>query len=424
MADMRGGQREELMRAVFAQVVAAAQPRACMEQHLPSPPHGRTMVIGAGKASAAMASAFEELWQGPVDGLVLTRHGHGMPTRFIEVVEAGHPVPDEAGLVATRDLMQRIGAMGPDDLVVGLFSGGGSSLLCAPAPGLTLADKQNVNRALLRSGAPIDAMNVVRKHLSRLKGGRMPLLCPQTRFVSLIMSDVPGDDLSTVASGPTVGDASTLADARAAVERWSIALPPAALAALSDSANETPKPADPRLSLVDNRLVLSPDMALRSAIPLLTERGYEVDYLGDAIEGDAARIGAIHAQLARAARRQGRRVAILSGGETTVTVQGPAGKGGRDSEYLLGFALALGNDESSGDIVALAADSDGIDGSEDNAGAVRLPDTLERARAAGLDPEVALREHDAYSVFAASGDLVVTGPTHTNVNDVRVILVR
>jgi hydroxypyruvate reductase len=368
-----------------------------------------------------MASALEDLWPGQLEGLVLTRHGHATPTRAIEIVEAGHPVPDEAGFLATRRLVAALAGLTADDLVIGLFSGGGSSLLCAPAPGLTLADKQEVNRALLRSGAPIDAMNVVRKHLSQLKGGRLPLLAPHTPVVGLIMSDVPGDDLSTVASGPTVGDESTLADARDAVRRWSIPLPAVALAALDDPGNETPKVGDPRLAHVLNRLVLSPDVALRSAIPLLEAAGYAVDYLGDAVEGEAAMVGAAHARLALKARAHGRRVAILSGGETTVTVKGPAGRGGRDSEYLLGLAVAL--DGAGEGITALAADSDGIDGSEDNAGAVLFPDTLVRARAAGIDPAVALSRHDAYSVFEASGDLVVTGPTHTNVNDVRIILV-
>ena len=418
---MRGGAREDLLRAAFARVVEAAQPRACLAGHLPSPPRGRTLVVGAGKASAAMASALEDLWPGQLEGLVLTRHGHATPTRAIEIVEAGHPVPDEAGFLATRRLVAALAGLTADDLVIGLFSGGGSSLLCAPAPGLTLADKQEVNRALLSSGAPIDAMNVVRKHLSQLKGGRLPLLAPRTPVVGLIMSDVPGDDLSTVASGPTVGDESTLADAREAVRRWSIPLPAAALAALEDPGNETPKLGDPRLAHVVNRLVLSPDVALRSAIPLLEAAGYGVDYLGDAVEGEAAMVGAAHARLALEARARGRRVAILSGGETTVTVKGPAGRGGRDSEYLLSLAVAL--DGAGEGITALAADSDGIDGSQDNAGAVLFPDTLARARAAGIDPAAALSRHDAYSVFEASGDLVVTGPTHTNVNDVRIILV-
>lgn len=424
MEMMRGGDTERLARAVFGQVVAAAQPQACMSGHVPSPPRGRTFVVGAGKASSAMASALEALWPGPLSGLVLTRHGHATPTRSIEIVEAGHPVPDEAGFRATQRLVLALSDLTSKDLVIGLFSGGGSSLLCAPAPGLSLADKQEVNRALLRSGAPIDAMNVVRKHLSRLKGGRLPLLAPRTPIVSLIMSDVPGDDLSTIASGPTVGDASTLADARAAVARWSIALPDAARAALDDMANETPKPGDPRLALVENRLILGPDQALRSAFPLLTAQGYAIDYLGDAVEGEAAETGRAHARLAIAARARGQRVAIVSGGETTVTVRGAAGRGGRCSEYLLGFALALDQTEQGcAGIVALAADSDGIDGSEQNAGAVLLADTLARAREGGIDPRAALAGHDAYGVFATAGDLVVTGPTHTNVNDVRVILV-
>ncbi len=410
---------EALLRDAFAQAVEIAQPRHCLAGHLPSPPRGRTFVIGAGKASSAMAGAFEALWPGDCSGIVLTRHGHRTPTRAIEIVEAGHPVPDEPGFAATQRVLALLAQAGPDDLIIGLFSGGGSSLLCAPAGAMTLADKQAVNRALLACGAPIGEMNVVRKHLSRVKGGRLALAAPRTPFLSLIMSDVPGDDPSTIASGPTVGDASTLAEAREIVRRWQIDLPPAAQRALMDEANETPVPGDPRLAHVTNRLVMTPAAALEGAAEFLRAAGIEVVYLGDAIEGEARNVGAAQAEAVSRLTAADRPVCLLSGGETTVTLAAKGGRGGRNSEYLLGLALAT---EGRADIVALAADTDGIDGSEDNAGAVRRPDTLAWARAAGIDPADALARNAAYGVFAAADALVVTGPTHTNVNDFRAVM--
>ncbi len=412
-------QPREALRAAFDATVATAQPERCLPRYLPHPPRGRTLVVGAGKASAAMAAALEAHWPRPLSGIVLTRRGHAVPTREIEIVEAGHPVPDEAGLAATSRIRALLGEAGPDDLVIGLFSGGGSSLLCAPAGGMTLSDKQAVNRALLASGAPIDAMNVVRKHLSLVKGGRLAALAGRSRIVSLIMSDVPGDDMATIASGPTVGDSSTAADALAIVERYRIPMPAAALAWL-EAASGQPESA-PELSHVTNTLVMTPAIALGAAADLLRERGFEVLYLGDDIEGEAREVGADHARFVRRLSASPRPLVVLSGGETTVTMRGPAGgRGGRNTEYLLALALGL---EGMPGVTALAADTDGIDGSEDNAGALFDAGTLARARAAGLDPEARLAANDAYAVFAASGDLLMTGPTHTNVNDFRAILI-
>ncbi len=409
-----------ILCAAFLRCVAIAQPLQCLAPALPPPPRGRTLVIGAGKASAAMAAALEALWAGPLAGLVLTRHGHAMPTRSIEIIEAGHPVPDESGYRATRRLCQLMGEASPDDLIIGLFSGGGSSLLCAPAGKMTLADKQALNRALLASGAPIHAMNTIRKHLSDVKGGRLALMAPRTPIVSLIISDVPGDDLSTIASGPTVGDATTLAQADRFIRDYGIALPPAAHAALARPDAETPKPGDAALAHVDNRLVMTPDRALQGARVELENAGYLVEYLGDDLQGEARALGAAHARLARARSLEGRRLCILSGGETTVTLRASGGRGGRNAEYLLGLALEL---DGAADIWAIAADTDGIDGSEDNAGAWLDPQTLSRARHAGVDPAQALAANNAYRVFEAAGGLVKTGPTHTNVNDFRAILI-
>lgn len=424
--DLSAGQQRrnparDLVLKAFEVAVETAQPRHCLSEFLPEVPRGRTIVIGAGKASAAMAAAFEALWPAEASGLVLTRHGHRVPTKAIEIVEAGHPVPDLAGLEATARIRQLLGEAQPDDLVVGLFSGGGSSLLCAPTGKLTLQDKQAINRALLASGAPIDAMNIVRKHLSLVKGGRLALAAPHTPIVSLIMSDVPGDDLSTIASGPTVPDESTLAQARDVVARYRVNLPVAAIALLDDPAQETPKSGDPRLSHVSNRLIMTPDRALQDAAELIREAGYDVMYLGDDIEGEAREVGAQQARLAREHLGTSKPLCILSGGETTVTIKGQSGgRGGRNTEYLLGLALGL---EGVSNVTALAADTDGIDGSEDNAGAILSADTLARARAAGIDPAEALTRNDAYRVFEAAGDLVMTGPTHTNVNDFRAILI-
>lgn len=414
-----------VLRGLFDAAVEAADPAVVVPAHLPERPEGRTIVVGAGKASAAMARAFEQAWDGPLAGLVVTRYGHGCPCERIEIVEAAHPEPDQAGFDAARRIVGLVSGLGEDDLVVALVSGGGSALLAAPAPGLTLVDEQAVNRALLRSGADIRAMNVVRRHLSGVKGGRLAAAAFPARVVALLISDVPGDDPSAVASGPTVGDTSTLADAKAVVHRYKMELPPAAMAALDDPANETPEPGDPRLARAETRLVATPECSLDAAARRAREQGLRPLVLGDAIEGEAREVGTVMAGIARYVARTGEPVAppavILSGGETTVTVTGEGGKGGRNTEFLLGLALAL---EGAAGIAALAADTDGIDGSEDNAGAFVVPDTLARMRAAGLDPAAALAGNDAYSAFAAVGDLVVTGPTLTNVNDFRAVLVR
>jgi hydroxypyruvate reductase len=353
----------------------------------------------------------------------VTRVGHGLPTRRIRVVEAGHPVPDVAGMTAARDILAMMDGLDSDDLVIGLVSGGGSALLALPAGEVTLADKQALNRALLKSGAGIDEMNAVRKHLSAIKGGRLAAAAAPARFVSLVISDVPGDDLTVIASGPTVADPSTLKDARAVIARYRIAVPARISAHLSDPANETPKPDDPRLARAETRLIAAPWDSLLSAAAKAREWGFAPLILGDAIEGEARDCAIVHAGVALSAARHGEPAAppcaLLSGGETTVTVRGH-GRGGRNDEFLLSLALAL---DGQAGISALAADTDGIDGTEDNAGAYLAPDTLSRARALGLDLRARLDDNDAYAVFSALGDLLVTGPTRTNVNDFRAILI-
>ena len=412
-----------LLRSLFDAAVAAADPALCVPPNLPAPPKGRTIVVGAGKAAAAMAAAVEARWPWPLEGLVATRAGHGAPTRRIRVVEAGHPVPDAAGAGAARDILAIMHGLTADDLVIGLISGGGSALLTLPAGGVTLADKQAVNRALLKSGARIGEMNAVRKHLSAIKGGRLAAAAAPARFVSLVISDVPGDDLSVIASGPTVADPSTLEDARAVLARYRIDVAGRVTAHLADPANETPKPGDLRLARAEARLIATPWDSLAAAAAKAREAGYAPLILGDAIEGEARQCGFVHAGIALSAARHAAPAAppcvLISGGETTVTVGG-RGRGGRNAEFLLGLALAL---DGQAGIFALAADTDGIDGTEANAGAVLAPDTLERARALGLDPRARLDDNDAYSVFAALGDLLVTGPTRTNVNDFRAILI-
>ena len=408
-----------LLQSLFAAAVDAALPSRVVPSHLPPPPKGRTIVLGAGKASAAMAKAVEDHWPAgaPLSGLVVTRYGHGVPCRSIEIVEAAHPVPDAAGADAARRILALAQSAGPDDLVLCLISGGGSALLALPAPGLTLADKQAVNRALLVSGAAIDEMNTVRKHLSAIKGGRLAAAAWPARVVTLLISDVPGDDPGVIASGPTVADVSTFADARAVIARYGIVPPPAVAAHLAAAGDETPKPGDSRLASAETIMIASPAASLAAAAALAAQSGLGTVILGDAIEGEARDVGADMA--ADALRRTDRRpLVLLSGGETTVTVR-HKGRGGRNGEFLAGMALALNGAPGA---FALAADTDGIDGSEDNAGAFIAPDTLARARAAGLDFEASLAGNDMYPVFAALGDLVATGPTRTNVNDFRAIL--
>ncbi len=414
---------ETLLRRLFAAAVAAADPAKRVPKHLPKPPKGRTVVVGAGKASAAMAKAVEDHWAGELSGLVVTRYGCAVPCKRIEIVEAAHPVPDRAGLDAAGRILETARGLGPDDLMLAVISGGGSALLTLPAAGLTLADKQAVNAALLRSGAAIGDMNTVRKHLSAIKGGRLAAAAGRARVASLLISDVPGDDPAVIASGPTVPDRSTLKDARAVIERFEIALPPAVAACLADPANETPKPGDPAFGNAETVIVARPRESLEAAAREAAKAGLKTVILGDAIEGEARDVAADQARLALAVRTNEKPVAapaaLLSGGETTVTVRG-SGKGGRNTEFLLALAIAL---DGAPGIYAIACDTDGIDGSEDNAGAVIGPTTLARGRAAGLDAGKHLDNNDAYSYFARLGDLVVTGPTLTNVNDFRAILV-
>ena len=414
---------ETILREMFAAAVAAASPALCVPPHLPPRPLGRTIVVGAGKAAAAMAAAVESCWDGPLEGLVVTRYGHGAPTSRIRVVEAGHPVPDAAGPAAAREILSLVGGLTPDDLVLCLISGGGSALLALPADGVTLGDKQDINRALLASGARIGEMNVVRKHLSAIKGGRLALAAAPARVVSLIISDVPRDDLAIIASGPTVADRSTNADALAILRKYGIAISPGALARLQDPALETPKPGDPRLARVDNRLIATPQASLEAAAAVARAAGLDPLILGNAIEGEAREVGVVHAGIAMQCAAHGQPApppcCLISGGETTVTVRAK-GRGGRNAEFLLSLGVALDGHPG---ISALAADTDGIDGSEDNAGAILAPDSLARMRRAGVDPNARLAANDAYSAFAAIDGLVVTGPTRTNVNDFRAILV-
>ncbi len=419
MSDVEAAARA-LLRALFDAAVAAADPALAVPGHLPPPPRGRTVVVGAGKAAASMAAAVEGAWDGRLSGLVVTRYGHAVATGRIEVVEAAHPVPDARGRDAAGRILRLVRDLGEDDLALVLISGGASALLSLPADGLSLADKQAVNRDLLASGAPIDEMNCVRKHLSAIKGGRLAEAAVPARVVTLAISDVPGDDPAVIGSGPTVGDPTTVADAKRILAKYALSPPPAVRAFLDRAAAETPKPGAAELARAETHVIAAPAMALEAAAKVARAAGYEVEILGDALEGEARELAAAHAALARRRSGEANRLALLSGGETTVTVRGE-GRGGRNAEYLLGLALAL---DGAPDIRAIACDTDGIDGTEDNAGAVIDPETVARARALGLDARAALERNDAYSIFQALGDLVVTGPTLTNVNDFRAILVR
>lgn len=410
------------LRSLFDRAVAVADPMRFIAANLPPRPAGRVIVVGAGKASARMAEAVEAAW-GPCEGLVITRYGYGRPTQGIEIALAAHPVPDQAGVDATARMLDLLAGLGPDDLVVMLISGGASALLCAPGGAMTLAEKQAVNAALLASGAPIDQMNTLRKHLSRVKGGQLAAAAAPAQVLSLMISDVPGDDPAMIGSGPTVGDASTPADALAIVDRWGIALPDSARAVLDSGTGAIP-PGDPRLSLVENRVVAAPAQSLAAAAQMAREAGFEVQILGDDLGGEAREVAADHAALALAAQA-GRGadmppLLILSGGELTVTRTGH-GVGGPNAEYALALALAL---DGAPGIRAIACDTDGVDGAAEIAGALIGPDTLTRAMFARCDPAAALANNDAHSFFAALGDQVVTGPTLTNVNDFRAILIR
>lgn len=409
----------ELLKALFSAALDAAKPEHCLPAHLPPPPLGRTVVIGAGKAAAAMARAVEDHWQGPLDGLVVTRYGHRAPTRRIEVVEAAHPVPDAGGIAAARRMLRMVEGLSERDLVLFLVSGGGSALLALPAPGITLKDKRALTAALLASGAAIGEINCVRKHLSAIKGGRLAAAAHPARFVSLAISDVAGDDPATIASGPGVADPTTSAEALAVLAKYGIVPPPAVARHLAEGRDETPKPGDPRLARASVVVVATPRDALAAAARAAVAYGIEPVLLGDALEGEARTLAREHAAraLEEAAALRAPKV-LLSGGEATVAVRG-SGRGGPNGEFLLALALAL---DGAPGIHALACDSDGIDGSEDNAGALIGPDTLARARALGIDATARLAANDSYGFFAALGDLVVTGPTLTNVNDIRALL--
>jgi hydroxypyruvate reductase len=426
-----------MLRALFDAALAAADPARAMPAHMPAPVPGRTVVVGAGKASAAMARAFEKAWlakgqSGPLEGLVVTRHGHAVACERIRVVEASHPVPDRAGEQAARDILDLARGLGAGDQLVCLISGGGSALLALPAPGLTLADKQAVTRALLRCGATIGEINTVRKHLSAIKGGRLAAAAAPARVVTLAISDVPGDDPAVIASGPTVPDPTSFADAQAVLAKYGIAEPAAVIAHLAAAADETPKPADPVFANTRYELIATPQQALTAAADAALAHNITPLVLSDRIEGEARDIAEMHAAIALQLRAGRLRVGsdvvkppavLLSGGETTVTVHGE-GRGGRNSEFLLALAAALAKDPGgTARIAALACDTDGIDGTEDNAGAIVYPNTIARAASRGVAIKQALAENDAYGFFAALGDLVVTGPTLTNVNDFRAILV-
>ncbi len=411
-----------LLRTMFDAAVAAADPVRRVAPFLPARPAGRVVVVGAGKASARMAQAVEQAWDGPLSGLVVTRYGHAVPCAHIEVTEAAHPVPDAAGERAARRILELAAGLGADDLLLALISGGGSALLALPAPGITLADKQAINTALLRSGASIATMNLVRKHLSQIKGGRLAAAAFPATTVGLLISDVPGDDPAVIASGPTVPEASTPAQALAALAAFQVPVPPAVQAHL-ESTPGCPGPQDQRLARVTNHVIAAPQQSLLAAAAVAEQAGVRPVILSDSLEGESREVGIVLAGIARQVRRHGQPApapcVLLSGGETTVTVRG-TGRGGRNVELLLSLALALGGAEG---IHAIACDTDGVDGAEEVAGALAGPDTLRRAEQLGVPAAAALADNDGHGFFAALGDQVVTGPTLTNVNDFRAVLI-
>ena len=412
-----------LLLHLFDAAMAAADPYHLIAPHLPPPPRGRTLVLGAGKAAARMAEAVERHWQGPLEGLVVTRYGHGAPTRHIEVIEAGHPVPDAASEDAARRMLEAAAGLGPDDLVLCLVSGGGSALMSLPAPGITFEEKRALNRELLRCGAPIAEMNRVRRHLSAIKGGRLALACHPARVLTLVVSDVPGDDPAVVASGPTVPDASSALDALAILERYGIDVPAAVEAVLRDPARAAPRPDDPRLARNETVVIATAQAALDAAAACARAAGVTPLILSNRIEGEAREVALVHAAMARQVLAHGQPLGapcvLLSGGETSVTVRGH-GRGGRNAEFLLALAVAL---DGQAGVHAIACDTDGIDGTEDNAGAWLAPGTLASARALGRDARAHLGNNDGYGFFGALGQLIVTGPTRTNVNDFRAIVI-
>jgi hydroxypyruvate reductase len=412
-----------LLRAMFDAAITAAQPARCLPPYLPPRPSGRTIVVGAGKASAAMAKAVEDNWPGELSGLVVTRYGYAAPCKRIEIIEAAHPVPDAASVDAARRILDTVKRLRPDDLVLCLISGGGSSLLVAPLEGLTLEDKQAANRALLKSGASISEMNCVRRHLSAVKGGRLAAACHPAKVVTLLISDVPGDQPMDIASGPTVPDPTTCADALAIIKRYAVKLSANVMEVLTTGRGESVKAGNPRLARNEIRFVATPQMALESSAAAARESRLPVHILGDSIEGEARDVGKVMAGIALQIARHGQPFEtpciLLSGGETTVTVRGQ-GRGGRNVEFLLALAIAL---EGHPGIHALAGDTDGVDGLEEIAGAYLAPDTLERAWAKGINPKESLADNDGHGFFQALGDSVVTGPTLTNVNDFRAVLI-
>jgi glycerate 2-kinase len=425
---MNTTQARRLLEDSFAAALAAADPLRVVPAHLPPPPEGRTLVVGAGKAAAAMALAVDQHWpaEAPLEGLVITRYRHGLPNRRISVVEAGHPVPDAAGEQAAAEILRKTQKLGAQDLLLVLVSGGGSSLLSLPVDGVSMTDLREITRQLLRSGAPIQSMNTVRKHLSIIQGGRLAA-ASQAPVHALVISDVTGDDPTHIASGPCAPDPTTFADAMAILRRYGVQAPPAVATQLARGIRgdiaETPKPGDPIFSKTGNRVIATASQSLQAAANYFRSQGITPAILGDSVTGEACEVARVYAALARQVRQHGSPwtapVALISGGECTVTVRGN-GRGGRCTEFLLSLALEL---DGAPGIHALACDTDGIDGSEDNAGALMDPETLQRARGRRLDAASLLAQNDAYRLFEATGDLVVTGPTRTNVNDYRVILI-
>lgn len=415
--------RRPLLLGLFNAAIAAAQPALCLPRHLPATPKGRTVVIGAGKASAAMARELERSWIGPIEGLVLTRYGHDVPCEHIEIVQAAHPVPDIAGLKAAERIRNLVSDLTVDDLVIALISGGGSSLLVAPSTGVTLADKQKVSVELLKSGASISEMNCVRRHLSALKGGRLAAACYPARLVNLLISDVPGDRPMDIASGPTVADSTTCAQALEIIGRYRIDVPQGVLELLNSAEGESIKPGDPRLAHCQTNIIATPQMALEAAAQVAREAGLTPYILGDSLEGEARDLGRVLAGIAKQIAIRGQPFTtpcvLLSGGETTVTLKGN-GRGGRNVEFLLSLAIAL--DGITG-VHAIAGDTDGVDGIEEIAGAYVAPDTLERALGMGINPRSCLDINDGHGFFQKLGDSVITGPTFTNVNDFRAIVI-
>jgi glycerate 2-kinase len=413
----------KLLLQMFDAAVEAAQPSHCLPPHLPQPPHGRTLVIGAGKASAEMARVVEQHWPGELSGLVVTRYGYSVPCSRIEIAEAAHPVPDEAGLAAAKRILGLVSGLSADDLVICLISGGGSSLLVLPDDDLQLADKQEINKALLRSGATISEMNCVRRHLSAIKGGRLAAACHPARVVTLLISDVPGDDPADIASGPTTADPTTCADALAILRRYAIEVPDKVRALLESGRGESVKPGDPRLANSETRMIATPQMALEAAAAVARAAGVPVHILGDSIEGEARDVGIVMAGIARHVSTHQQPFEppciLLSGGETTVTVRGN-GRGGRNVEFLLSLGVTLNGQPG---IHAMACDTDGVDGQEEIAGAYLAPDSLARAWEQGIKPRESLANNDGHGFFQALGDSVICGPTLTNVNDFRAVLI-